>query len=183
MLDILEQVLADAPNLLQPEGWHSLDIDYHPPRVERCWKQWGEYRVSLHRIYPCKAEDALFHPHPWPSAMVILKGQYEMGVGQGNSLDEVVVAAKLILGAGSRYEMDHPQGWHYVRPLTLTYTVMVTGYPWADALDSTEMPRKPMYPLDSFTREDMLSRFRELLLGDDRIRQGREVTGSVPGDQ
>ena len=85
MLDVLEAVEQKLPELLRDEaGWNSLFIDYHPPTVERLWRTWGEYRVSLHRIHPCERGTALFHPHPWPSAMRILSGEYEMAVGYGS---------------------------------------------------------------------------------------------------
>ena len=43
MLDVLERVEADLPALLADDlGWNSLDINYHPPRVERLWRNWGE---------------------------------------------------------------------------------------------------------------------------------------------
>ena len=70
MLDVLTQVERALPALLQDESvWQSLYVDYHPPMVERLWTRWGEYRVFLHRIHPCERGQALFHPHPWPSAM------------------------------------------------------------------------------------------------------------------
>lgn len=169
MLDVLDKVLADRELFLSPEGWNSLDIDYHPPRVERIWKQWGEYRIYLHRIHPCKTEEALFHPHPWPSAMLIADGCYEMGVGQGASRPEVVTAAKIILGPGSRYEMVEPLGWHYVRPLVFTYTLMITGKPWSNPIQIEERPAGPLSPLDEDSKNMLLNRFRSLLLGPNKL--------------
>lgn len=69
MFDVLEEVERAIPRLLWQEGWNSLDVDYHDPRVERVWRQWLDYRVSLHVIHPCQPSASLFHPHPWPSAM------------------------------------------------------------------------------------------------------------------
>ena len=38
MLELLAEVEAQLPALLSDAaGWRSLDIDYHPPRVERLY--------------------------------------------------------------------------------------------------------------------------------------------------
>ena len=67
--------------LEKPEIWNSLDVDYHPPRVERIWCQYGDYRIYLHFIHACKPGEALYHSHPWPSVMHVIEGTYEMGIG------------------------------------------------------------------------------------------------------
>ena len=86
MLHLLHAIEADLPLLLtNTDGWASLDIDYHPPRVERVFRDLDGARVSLHVIHPCEPEQALFHPHPWPSAMRVLSGTYEMGVGASHT--------------------------------------------------------------------------------------------------
>lgn len=120
------------PKLLGDESiWQSLFVDYHPPFVDRLWCRWQEYRLYLHRIHPCSAHETLFHPHPWPSAMRVVSGEYEMRLGFGTGMIEPPVAATLILGPGSLYEMAHPDSWHSVRPLsTATLSVMLTGVPW-----------------------------------------------------
>ena len=84
MLATLHEAEDALPDLLREgvDAWRSLDIDYEPPHVERLWRPWGpvvstgamtipsRFRLSLHRIHPC--ETALFHPHPWPSAVRII---------------------------------------------------------------------------------------------------------------
>lgn len=95
MLDVLAQLEQDLPEMLKDESiWRSLYVDYHPPTVERLWTPWREYRAFLHRIHPCDRQQALFHPHPWPSAMRVLEGAYEMAVGFGAGMAEPPVAAK-----------------------------------------------------------------------------------------
>lgn len=66
MLDILNKIQSQVYQLLKgPDRWNTLDIDYHPPRVERLWTCWeNDYRVYLHRLHPCEPEQALYHPHP-----------------------------------------------------------------------------------------------------------------------
>jgi hypothetical protein len=72
---IEKTVLMDL--LKNPSIWNTLDINYHHPRVERLWTQIGDSRLMLHVIHPCETSDALYHPHPWPSAMHVLSGTYE----------------------------------------------------------------------------------------------------------
>lgn len=137
MLDALREVTAQLKSFMMdgPDAWESLDIDYEPPRVERLWRQVGEYRVNLHRIHPCA--QALYHPHPWPSAVRILSGKYEMGVATcdelrfQNLVEADYEAAKVVLTEGAAYEMIHPYGWHYVKPLGQpSLSIMVTAKPW-----------------------------------------------------
>ncbi|HYD93449.1 MAG TPA: hypothetical protein VEB18_03295 [Candidatus Paceibacterota bacterium] len=139
MLDVLMRAEAALPELipelLDPKGsWSSLAVRYHPPFVDRLWRPFEDrYRLYLHRIHACSKRDALFHPHPWPSAMRVLKGNYEMAVGYGAGSEPPPIAATFHLKPGSAYEMTDPDAWHYVRPLSdeYTYSIMVTGEPWS----------------------------------------------------
>ena len=148
MLDVLAQLEQALPAMLMDESiWQSLYVDYHPPTVERLWTPWREYRAFLHRIHPCAREQALFHPHPWPSAMRVLEGEYEMAVGFGPGMDEPPVAALMVSRGDFRYEMTHPDSWHYVRPLGRpTLSVMVTGKPWARDAPKSSRPLRPLRP-------------------------------------
>jgi len=132
MLDALHAIEARLPELLRDEaGWTGLYVDYHPPVVERLWRQVDGVRVYLHRILPCAPDDALFHPHPWPSAMRLIEGTYEMAIGYGSGTEAPPRAALLMLTAGSEYEMTDPNSWHYVRPVSApTMSLMVSGPPW-----------------------------------------------------
>lgn len=154
MLSILSDVEKDLPQLVhRPEIWESLDIDYHPPRVERLWTPWREYRIYLHKIHPCEPADALFHPHPWPSAMRVCSGTYEMTVGYGKGQELPPVACRMIVRVGMApeasmafwYEMTDPDAWHAVRPINAPcYTVMVTGKPWGREAPKADHPLKPL---------------------------------------
>lgn len=160
MLNVLYAVEAELPHLLADEaGWNSLYIDYHPPTVARLWRSWREYRISLHRIHPCAAGEALFHPHPWPSAMRVLAGEYEMAVGYGPGETAPPVAARMIATGDFRYEMTEPDAWHYVRPIGApTYSVMVTGIPWTR---SSPTPGKPLRALTVAEGVELLRFFRQ----------------------
>lgn len=128
-------------------AWQGLDITYHPPRVERVWCQFGTYRINLHRIYPCDTDEALFHPHPWPSAMHLLDGVYEMAVGYNKGSKKPPIAALIEFPAGSYYEMSDPDAWHYVRPINgPALTVMVSGIPWGRPAPKSIEPLQLLSP-------------------------------------
>jgi len=161
MLSVLTRVVRDLPQLLAaPDRFQSLDINYEPPRVERLWCSYDDYRVNLHRIHPC--DKALFHPHPWPSAVKILSGVYEMEVGWGlepNADWAPPVATTLLLTTGSSYEMIDPNGWHSVRPiLGPSLSVMVTGRPWQRHIE--KRPIDKLRPLSNEAVQDLLEAFR-----------------------
>jgi hypothetical protein len=146
-------------------------IDYHPPTVERLWRKWGEYRICLHRIHRCAAGEALFHPHPWPSAMRILSGEYEMAVGYGKGEMPPPVAARLIASGPFCYEMTDPDGWHYVRPIGhAALTLMVTGKPWDRPSPKSDMPLRP---LTTEEKSALLRFFRKRYRESRRVRDGR----------
>ena len=159
MLNVLYEVESQLPALLRAPGdWNSVDINYHPPFVDRLWRQWKQYRIYLHRIYPCEPEQALFHPHPWPSAMHILQGTYEMAIGYGKGDEVPPVAARIVTSSPFRYEMIDPDAWHYVRPIGVpAWTVMVTGLPW-----DREAPRseKKHDLLSGHKIDEMFDQFR-----------------------
>jgi hypothetical protein len=159
MLDVLRAAEAELPGLLADEaGWSSVFVDYHPPLVDRLWRRWETYRIYLHRIHPCAPGEALFHPHPWPSAMHILEGSYEMAVGYGKGEAVPPVAALMIASGDFRYEMTDPDAWHYVRPLGgPAWTLMVTGTPW-----DRPSPRSPhpLGPLDAARKAELFAFFR-----------------------
>ena len=159
MLDVLAEAEEALPQLLQDERvWQSLYVDYHPPFVERLWTRWRAYRIFLHRIHPCEREQALFHPHPWPSAMRVLEGEYEMAVGFGAGMDTPPIAALMVTRGDFRYEMTHPDSWHYVRPLGRpTLSVMVTGKLWSRPSPKSS---KALQPLQVEQVAELLGLFR-----------------------
>lgn len=156
MLDQLAHALASLPDLLrETEGWSSLDVDYHPPRVERLVRPYGSARLCLHRIHPCPAGAALFHPHPWPCAIALLAGRYELGVGYGPSPQPPSLAARVLASAPTRYEMLEPDAWHYVRPLEApVLSVMLSGPPWSRSASSPRPARK-LGPLEPQAAESL----------------------------
>lgn len=152
MLKTLIEIEARLPELLSSAAISTMHIDYHDPIVNRVWFQYNEYRVYLHKIFTCKSSmEALFHPHPWKSAVRIIRGGYEMGVGHSSTNDLPVVDCRLLLSEGAIYEMLEPDGWHYVNPIGAPcYSIMVTG-----ELNNRPMPVAPMKSFRELTREEV----------------------------
>lgn len=167
MLEVLARAEEALPKLLlDGPGWHSLDVNYHPPHVERLWRPFeGDYRLFLHCIHPCEPTEALLHPHPWPSAMRVLSGAYRMLVGSGPGLTPPPVVLDTFVNVQHnvmyRYVMDHPDGWHAVVPVgTQVFTVMITGKPWDRPIPKeTTAVRGSLKPLDRMRAASLLTRF------------------------
>lgn len=162
MIDKLKQIedklLLDL--LSKPELWNSLLIDYHPPIVERVWTQLGNYRLMLHFIQPCEAKDALFHPHPWPSAIHVLHGAYEMGLGFGPGLvDPAKMGTIFVENGGMYYDLTHIDSWHYVRPIDgPCASIMLIGPKWdREEIKSDE----PLKPLSDIKKDIILNWFKD----------------------
>lgn len=173
MLRALQNIeLNDLTRLLKEpnDSWNTMDVDYHPPRVERVWKQVNpSCRVLLHRIHRCNEDETLWHAHPWPSAVSVVSGMYEHRVGymiggyEAPSASNIVTLCRTVLRWGSYYEMTQPQAWHCVRPISLScLTIMVTGLPYAKDLvqPSLVTPSERQGPLSDKARDEILDEFR-----------------------
>jgi hypothetical protein len=135
MLAVLQRLERELPHLLEDRAsWQTVRVDYREPVVERLWQRLGEYRLHLNRILPCDGEEVHFHPHPWPAAVHIVSGGYDMGLGVGEVGKAPPVVSRMIVVEGFRYEMTDPNAWHYVRPIGgESVSIMVTGTPWRKA--------------------------------------------------
>lgn len=136
MIKILFDIESKLIDMLTRQPLNSMYIDYKEPFVQRIWWQYNQYRIYLHKIQRSSGPlKSFYHPHPWTSAMRIIKGSYEMGIGT-----EDTILSKLHLCEGCAYEMTHPEGWHYVNPIDeYAYSIMVTGEKYV----GLEMPAKP----------------------------------------
>ena len=164
MIKLLHHIENNLVDILYKNSANikTMYIDYHKPYVSRIWfkDEENDCRVFLHKIEPCnESKEALYHPHKWDSAIKINHGEYEMGIGHSDTNETPVTDCKLILGAGSCYEMTEKDGWHYVSPKTNVYSLMVTGN-----LNGREMPIEPDKQFRKLTKmevEDILYNFRE----------------------
>lgn len=149
--------------LFDGQSWESVWVDYDKPYVERVWRTYGHDRFCLHRIHPCALGEAFYHPHPWPSKMWILAGEYEQGIGYGVGIDPPPIAATVLMGPGSSYEMSDPNAWHYVRPIGgPVVTLMVSGRPFDPPRPMPGMPTDPLSPLSFDAKEEILNFFRSM---------------------
>ena len=170
MLDVLvrgEKLLRDpaASPLLTLDVWASLDIDYEDPHVERLWCQYdplkaeighGDYRLSLHRIHPCKKP--FWHVHSVPTGIKIHSGVQRMEVGYTMDKMAPPAMATMILGPGSSYEMIDEDGWHNVNPIgQSSYSTMVTGPLWGRR---GPKPPQQLNPLTNEAKVDLWKKFR-----------------------
>jgi len=124
--------------LLNRGNWESMFIDYETPHVERIWVTMNlsgnDVRVCLHKIHPCKKEEAFFHPHPWPSAMLICSGAYESYIGYSENGKTPEKMGPFLFQTGTVYQMTNPKEWHSVRPIDVPcMTIMVTGKPYQES--------------------------------------------------
>lgn len=169
MLELLDKALQELPELLRSqEGWNSVHVLYHPPRVERIWRQWGSHRIFLHRIHPCEEGEALFHPHPWPSAVRIMSGQYEHRIGVqthttgDKKLPVTIELTRGVLTAASSYEMTNPDAWHSVRPLEgPSDSLMVIGPLYEPPVKMPSPPTEKQKPLNRARFEELFGDWQD----------------------
>jgi hypothetical protein len=173
--ETLEKIIPCLDREFNNIAWNSLNVNYHPPLVERLWAQFDTMRLMIHRIHPTTISidqflegvqpnsEALFHPHPWPSAVFIVSGEYEMGVGYGSTSEVPPLAAKVLLRAGSAYEMTDKDGWHYVAPRKKpSISVMLIDSPWETPHPFyTEGDKVRLNPLTEKARSAVITEFRE----------------------
>ena len=149
-----------------PSIWKSLDINYHPPRVERLYTDYDGYRICLHKIYSCKNGEALYHPHPWSAAFHILDGKYETGFGYSETEDEPKILSKVITIGEMYYEMTDPNTWHYVKPFQqhdFCYSIMLSGDKFENINPAVKKADRELKPLSEEKSTSLLQSFLILL--------------------
>lgn len=165
LMDIERRIL---PLLLrQPDKWSSLDVNYHPPRVERLFVDIGDgYRLYLHYIHGTDQE-CLFHKHNWPAALKQVYGSYEMGVAysameiDSDKAHRLPVLAKFIIAPGSYYEMTQTDTLHYVRPITpFSLSIMLTHDKYQEHVIRKEANTRPLEALSDLRKLEILSLFK-----------------------
>ncbi len=140
-------------------GWQSAYTVFNGIPAERLWRPMGELHLVLQRSYPGQPGSASLHHHVGPVAVQILTGTCEMGVGYGSVIDPAALAARMILPAGSVYEMPNGPGWHWVRPLEQpSLSLMVTGRLWNEEVD----PLLDLVQCPPLTAQQHMSIFSEI---------------------
>jgi hypothetical protein len=170
MLEALYEAERLLPSLLATEdGWTGLFADTEKPNLTRVWRQWGENRISLHVFGPCASLEVFPHPHEWDSAIRILEGECEMGMGVLTSHTHRAAGVILpvpedcfgiVMPPGTAYQMIGSYPWHWVRPTGPHgyASLMVSGPP----LYPQNRVRKntPSRILTAAQISDQLTRFR-----------------------
>ena len=111
------------------DEWKSLVINKRKPHTTRAFRMFGENRVCLHMFDPCESKDCFSHPHPWPGAFLMLKGEYIHHVGCTNTLKDKNIKwlARELVRPDTFYEITSPFTWHGVHPLARSFTIMLNG--------------------------------------------------------
>lgn len=169
-IEVLQELESiTIPVLLnRSELWNTLDIDYHPPRVERLFLNHGDgYRIYLHVIHHTD-EPCLFHKHNWPAVLKQVYGSYEMGIAYSEkeiSSDEAHALpslARFIVAAGSYYEMTQTDALHYVRPITpCSMSIMLTNSKYPEHVIRPETVSRPLNPLSEERKLEILDLFKK----------------------
>lgn len=164
----LNYVVANLPQLLftaKREDWKSLIINRRKPHTYRVFRQFGNYRVCLHKFEGCDEHESFLHPHPWPGAFCIIHGKYLMNVGYSVDLvQKPHFVYRQLQVTGSRYEIVEPKAWHSVTPLGgEVYTLMLNGVPWEPGVHHESTVTTKGKDLQSMTPkelEDFLEEYR-----------------------
>lgn len=192
MIEVLNNLIPKVIEALDvPDSWDSLVINRRQPVTYRVFRNFGDYRVCLHKFEPCESEESFAHPHPWPGAFLMLRGEYIHRIGASPDLQsQPTFFFREIVRPYSMYEIIHQQTWHTVQPTKLTYTIMCNGAPWENQHKETRTTKGK--DLDKFSQEELhthLSEFGQLLddyqthLTKEFLRQQEWAVYQVSGSQ
>ena len=160
-----ESALEDAftilryPNVCQ-QRISSLAVRYHKPYVDRISvilnnKPCGYNRIYFHKIYPCTLDEALYHPHPWPSLVHIVKGGYDHQIGTKNE-----IICSQFLEKDSLYIMENKKAWHRVAPREEALSMMLVKDLWEDP-EPFEKPKEKQRELTDEEFFDVVKSFMD----------------------
>ena len=144
MIEKLKQIesklLLDL--LSKPNIWNTAMIDHSKPLVEKLWTQVGNYSITLQFIHHCGIKDAIYHLHASPSAIHMLEGDFDMGIGFGENIPDEV-CSMFVKGGNMYYDMKNVNGWQYIRPAVAVCSMtMLSGKPWDRMLPESDQPNK-----------------------------------------
>lgn len=147
------------------EDWDSLVINKRKPETHRLFRIEGDYRICLHKFYPCNSDEAFSHPHPWPATFHILHGGYNMELGFSSDLEsEPLFYETIKFVKGSSYSMMSNRSWHKISPINnrATYTIMINGPEFTEQHKAVRRTKgKDLSRLTGREKADLLSIFKE----------------------
>ena len=155
--------------LSDPSAWKTLDVDYHPPRVERLYHDRDGYRIYLHYIHT-NIDDCLFHKHNWPAALKQVYGSYEMGITysekeiSSDDAHDLPTIARFIINEGSYYEMTQTDALHYVNPITpYSLSIMITNDKYPESGFRKESVDRKLESLSENRKLEIIDLFKKYL--------------------
>jgi hypothetical protein len=166
MIDVLNKLIPEVLETIpEDHEWDSLIINKRKPYTYRIFRQFGKYRVCLHKFDPCSFEEAFAHPHPWPGAFMVLSGRYLHSVGVApDAFSEPELVYQQEVGPYSPYCISNPLIWHSVQPLQTTYTIMVNGAPFENPHKAVRTTKgKDLKVMDDKDKCKLLAKFDDLL--------------------
>ena len=166
MITIQEAAKIAHEATLDATRWESIVINKRKPHTYRAFIHHDDSRICLHRFDACEPEDSFPHPHPWPSSMLILSGEYDMAVAHSADLgsDELSPVIHLTLGTGSIYHMTDRHTWHQVIPRTQCYSLMVNGPRWDEPHSrAPSTAGKGLDPMPNESLAEHLANCRDLI--------------------
>lgn len=165
MIEVLNSLLPEVVKVLRPDEWDSLCINRRKPYTLRMFRQFGQYRVCLHRFDYCEEQDSFLHPHPWPAAFLILEGSYLQELGYSPDLtSDPISISRQYMRTGSVYEITDRHVWHKITPQCQTYTIMVNGLPWENPHSQVRTTKgKDLEKMEKWQIEEELEVFEYLI--------------------
>ena len=157
--NLLAEVESELPERIAKGDFRSMHVTYAKPYVERLFYTRGEHRVFLHRIDSCMPEEALWHPHPWPSLIKVIDtegGLYRHSVGDRNGVFAVQTGTASVLRPIT-YTMLEPKAFHSVSTDKASWSVMIIGPRW-----SPPEPSKHQEVISASRVQELLDRWRFL---------------------
>ena len=165
ILKLLEPIIKTLLN--NSDIWNTLDVDYFPPRVERLWALYEDYRIFIHIIHPTD-KPCLYHKHRWPAAFKQIEGAYEMGITYhteeitSNIAHNIPTLARFIINKGTYYEMTQTYCLHFVRPLNdISASIMITKDLYLESDIRKEVIDRKLTELSYKRKEEILSFFKD----------------------
>ncbi|MGK7943504.1 MAG: hypothetical protein AB4058_03455 [Microcystaceae cyanobacterium] len=166
MIDIYQAATIALEATTNLNRWESIVINKRKPYTYRAFMMYKETRICLHRFEACEAHESFAHPHPWPSSMLILEGDYDMDLFFTSDLksSELLPVINVSLSSGSIYHIKEQKTWHKVIPRTICYSLMINGSRWSYPHRYAPTTKgKGLKPMAETVLQDHLSKCQQLI--------------------